>query len=121
MYVSIIYNVTRILNILPWYWKNVLKETNVSIESGLRFVVCIVMDSYEKAVVIRYRQRSVTALTVSCLSKTVGNLKNIGILVNRWKSSMMSMIRFNDNQCFEQLSLLHVTAFEFREFGKICL
>lgn len=118
MYVSIIYNVTRILNILPWYWKNVLKETNVSIESGLRFVVCIVMDSYEKAVVIRYRQRSVTALTVSCLSKTVGNLKNIGILVNRWKSSMISMIRFNDNQCFEQLSLLHVTAFEFRDIWK---
>lgn len=57
----------------------------------------------------------------SCLAKTVGNLKNIGILVNRSKSSMtsmISMIRFNDNQCFEQLSLLHVIAFEFRDIWK---
>lgn len=31
---------------------------------------------------------------------------------------MSPVIRFNNNRCFEQLSLLHVTAFKFRDIRK---
>lgn len=87
-----------------------LKETNVSIESGLRFVVCIVRwipaKRLSSFVTVSTEKRN-GIIMVSCLAKTVGNLKNVGILV-------LIIINVSNNFLF---CMLPLSSFEI--FGKI--